>query len=114
MKCYIITLMVLALGSPVFAQQTTMPDNTLLLDYYQTQRFDKAADYLKKNYPEPISDINILKALAYCTQMDGKLPEAEAYYERIYALDSTSVAVLYSLGSINMSRGNETKAEIYY
>ncbi len=114
MKYYITFFVLFALGSPVFAQRASAPDNALLLEYYQTQRFDKAADYLKKTYPEPISDIKILKALAYCTQMDGKLPEAEVYYERVYALDSTSVAVLFSLGSINMSRGNEAKAEIYY
>jgi tetratricopeptide (TPR) repeat protein len=114
MKCYISLLAILLLAMPSFAQQTTSPDNALLLDYYQTQRFDKAAEYLKQTYPEPINDIKILKALAYCEQMQGKLPDAEAYYERVYAIDSTSTSVLYSLGSINMSRGNEVKAETYY
>jgi len=114
MKCYIICLFLVILATPVLAQQSAQADNALLLDYYQTQRFDKAADYLKKTCPEPISNIKILKALAYCSQMQGKLPEAEAYYERVYALDSTSTSVLYSLGSINMSRGNEAKAEVYY
>src|ERR1700744_6757413 len=106
MKYHICFLLVLGTVSPVFAQQTTPADNALLLDYYQTQRFDKAADYLKKTYPEPINAIKILKALAYCSQMDGKLPEAQAYYERVYALDSTSTSILFSLGNINMRRGN--------
>jgi len=114
MKYYIIWLLYLMLAIPALAQQSAQPDNALLLDYYQTQRFDKAASYLKETYPEPISNIKILKALAYCSQMQGKLPEAEAYYERVYALDSTSISVLYSLGSIDMSRGNEEKAGIYY
>jgi tetratricopeptide (TPR) repeat protein len=111
---YYTSLFFALLTMPVLAQQFAQSDNSLLLDYYQTQRFDKAAEYLKKTYPEPISNIKILKALAYCTQMQGKLPEAEVYYERVYALDSSSTSVLYSLGSINMSRGNETKAEVYY
>jgi tetratricopeptide (TPR) repeat protein len=46
--------------------------------------------------------------------MNGELPEAETYYERIYALDSTSTSVLFSLGGINMRRGNEQKAEVFY
>lgn len=114
MKPFHISLIFIMLALQSFAQQSTQPDNSLLLDYYQTQRFDKAADYLKKAYAEPISDIKILRALAYCSQMQGKLPEAEAYYERVYALDSTNTSVLYSLGSINMSRGNEAKAQGYY
>lgn len=114
MKYYLLCISFLILATTVLAQQPTQQDNALLLDYYQTQRFDKAAEYLKKAYPEPISDVKILKALAYCSQMQGKLPEAEAYYERVYALDSTSTSVLYSLGSINMSRGNKAKAEVYY
>lgn len=114
MKYHLICLLFVLIALPALAQQSPAPDNSLLLDYYQTQRFDKAFDYLTKTYPEPISDIKILKALAYCSQMQGKLPEAEAYYERVYTLDSTSTSVLYSLGSINMSRGNEVKAEGYY
>lgn len=114
MKHHILILAFLLISISAFSQQTASPDNAVLLDYYQTQRYDKAADYLKQNYPEPINDIKILKALAYCSQMQGKLPEAEAYYERVYVLDSTSTSVLYSLGSINMARGNEAKAETYY
>lgn len=114
MKYYILLLLITGLFPPVFAQDTIRQNNTLLLDYYQNQRFDLAADYLKQNNPEPITSIKILKALAYCNQMDGKLPEAETYYERVYAMDSTSTSVLFSLGSINLRRGNEVNAGVFY
>jgi len=114
MKYYFFLTFFICLFPPAFAQQTSTINNALLLEDYQNQRFDQAADYLKQTYPEPITDIKILKALAYCSQMDGKLPEAENYYERIYAIDSTSTSVLFSLGSINLRRGNPLKAEDFY
>lgn len=114
MKIYPVILFLLCFFQPSFSQDTAKLNNGLLLEYYQNQRFDEAAAYLKKTNPEPITDIKILKALAYCTQMDSKLPEAESYYERIYAIDSTSTAVLFSLGSINLRRGNSQKAEVWY
>jgi len=112
---YIISLILITLFSkPVFAQDSSKINNALLLSYYQDQRFDQAADYLKKTNPEPIADIKILKALAYCSQMNGKLPKAEAYYQRVYNLDSTNTGVLFSLGSINLRRGNTEKAKAWY
>src|ERR1700739_1558460 len=83
----------------VFAQETTKVDDALLLDYYQTQRFGEAADYLKKNYTEPITSAKALGQLAYTCNMAGRLAEAEGYYQRIYAIDSTNTPILYSLGS---------------
>ena len=114
MNYYILLLLITSFFQHVFSQDSTKQNNALLLDYYQNQRFDLAADYLKQNNPEPITDIKILKAMAYCNQMNGKLPEAETYYERVYAMDSTSTSVLYSLGSINLRRGNEVNAEVFY
>ncbi|SDS86748.1 Tetratricopeptide repeat-containing protein [Mucilaginibacter mallensis] len=114
MKYYIILVLITSLFQHAFSQDSTKQNNALLLDYYQNQRFDLAADYLKQNNHEPITNIKILKALAYCNQMNGKLPEAETYYERVYAIDSTSTSVLYSLGSINLRRGNEINAEVFY
>jgi len=114
MKYIISPVLFLCFFTSTFAQQNTTINNALLLEYYQNQRFDQAADYLKQTYPEPITDIKILKALAYCSQMNGKLADAETYYGRVYMIDSTSTAVLYSLGSISMRRGNEQRAANYY
>ncbi len=85
-----------------------------MLEYYQTQRFAEAADYLKKIYPEPVSDIKALTQLAYTSQMAGKLADAEGYYQRIYNTDSTNTTVLFNLGAINIRRGNNLRAEVFY
>jgi len=114
MKLSLITILIFCISNTIFAQDTAKFNNNLLLDYYQTQRYDKAADYIKLNNPEPITSIKILKTLAYCMQMQGHLPEAETYYQRVYLIDSTSTAVLFSLGNINLNRGNLPKAEIWY
>ncbi|MGN6640894.1 MAG: hypothetical protein ACTHJ8_18435 [Mucilaginibacter sp.] len=111
MKRYLIFSILVCLASTAFAQQI---DNNLLLEYYQNQRFAEAADYLKKTYPEPVSDPKILASLAYTSQMAGRLPEAEVYYLRIYDKDSTNTAILYNLGAINMRRGNNARALIFY
>lgn len=111
MKCGLIITTLVFLTSFAFAQQI---DNNLLLEYYQNQRFAEAADYLKKTYPEPVSDPKILASLAYTSQMAGRLPDAEAYYLRIYEKDSTNTAVLYNLGGINVRRGNNASALVFY
>jgi tetratricopeptide (TPR) repeat protein len=97
-----------------FAQENNKVDDALLLDYYQTQRFGEAADYLKRSYAEPITNAKALGQLAYTCNMAGRLAEAEGYYQRIYAIDSTNTPILYSLGSLNLRRGNNQKAGIYY
>jgi tetratricopeptide (TPR) repeat protein len=96
------------------AQQKITAGDSLLLEYYQNQRFADAADYLKKTYPEPINDSKVLKSLAYTSQMASRLAEAEVYYQRVYNLDTTNTGVLLSLGSINLRRGNSSKADGYY
>lgn len=114
MKSILICITVCMSSFIGFAQQTNKPDDALLLDYYQNQRFGEAADYLKKTYAEPITTIKPLGQLAYTSNMAGRLAEAEGYYQRIYAMDSTNTPVLYSLGSLNLRRGNTTKAEAYF
>jgi tetratricopeptide (TPR) repeat protein len=114
MKCTLLSLFTIFIGLSLFAQGVPTLDNGLLLDYYQNQRFADAADYLKKTFPEPVTDIKILSGLAYSSQMAGRLPEAEGYYERIYMADTTNTAVMFSLGSLNARRGNNIKALAYY
>jgi tetratricopeptide (TPR) repeat protein len=88
--------------------------DALLVDYYQNQRFAEAADYLKKTYPEPITDMKILSSLAYASQMAGRLPDADGYYQRIYKTDTTNAAILFHLGNINARRGDNLKALVYF
>jgi tetratricopeptide (TPR) repeat protein len=114
MKSILICITVCLSSLMSFAQETHKIDDALLLDYYQTQRFGEAADYLKKSYAEPITSTKALGQLAYTSNMAGRLADAEGYYQRIYAIDSTNTPILYSLGSLNLRRGNNTKAEAYY
>lgn len=94
--------------------QTNTANDAVLIDLYQNQRFAEAADYLKRNYPEPLTDLKIIGRFAYVNQMAGKLPEAENYYLRIYQQDSTSIPVLLNLASIQVRRENNIKALFYY
>lgn len=114
MKIMILGLITISFAQCVFGQTQSKPDDALLLGYYQTQRFADAADYLKRTYPEPVSDEKVLTQLAYTSQMAGRLADAEGYYQRIYDADSTNTTVLFNLGAINLRRGNNVKAETYY
>ena len=102
MKHICFTFILVNLISAAFGQQPAKADETLLLEYYQSQRFADAADYLKKTYPEPVTDTKALTQLAYTSQMAGKLADAEGYYQRIYDRDSTNITVLFNLGAINI------------
>ena len=114
MKYTVFVILFSGLIIPALAQQTPAIDNSLLLEYYQTQHFGDAADYLKKTYPEPVTDLKILSSLAYSSSMAGRLPEADSYYQRIYAADTTNTTVLFNLGSVNERRGNNARAVVYY
>jgi tetratricopeptide (TPR) repeat protein len=114
MRNILILSFLICLFKTAIGQQLPAANDALLLDYYQNQRFAEAADLLKKTYPEPVTDVKVLSKLAYTSQMAGKLPDAEGYYQRMYNIDSTNNAVLYSLGAINLRRGNNVKAEKYY
>ncbi|WP_259069357.1 tetratricopeptide repeat protein [Mucilaginibacter sp. X4EP1] len=114
MKRSILLVLLISFCHSLFAQSNNKADDSLLLEYYQTQRFSEAADYLKKTYPEPVSDVKILSGLAYASQMAGRLPDAEGYYQRIYLTDTTNITTLFNLGSINARRGNDAKAIEYY
>jgi tetratricopeptide (TPR) repeat protein len=111
----ILTLLITIWFIPAaLGQQSPKADDALLLEYYQNQRFADAADYLKKTYPEPVTDAKILASLAYSSQMAGRLPDAEGYYQRIYSSDTTNTAVIFSLGNIMVRRGDNVKALFYY
>ena len=114
MKLLFISLIIIYFIPAVYGQQGSKADDALLLEYYQNQRFADAADYLKKTYPEPVTDLKILGSLAYSSQMAGRLPEAELYYGRIYAADTTNTTVIFSLGNIMARRGDNVKALFYY
>jgi tetratricopeptide (TPR) repeat protein len=114
MKTILTSFLFLCLFTTTFAQQSSKLDDALLMDYYQSQRYNEAVDYLKKSFPEPITDLKVLSRLAYTSQMANKLPDAEAYYQRAYDKDTTNQNILFNMAGINIRRGNLPKAEQYY
>ncbi len=98
----------------VYAQNAPNYDKEKLLEYYQSQRYADAALYLQTVYPEDTKDIKALNQIAYCYMMAGKLPEAEKSYLKIIDQQPNSLPVLFSLANINLKRGQNLKAGIYY
>lgn len=88
-------------------------DKEKLLEYYESQRYAEAAQYLQSIYPEDTKDIKALTQMAYCNLMSGKLPEAEKNYLKVNAVQPNSLPVLFSLANINSRRGNKAKAKAY-
>lgn len=88
-------------------------DKEKLLEYYQSQRYAEAAQYLQSIYPSDTKDLKALSQMAYCNMMSGRLPDAEKNYLQINTLQPSSLPVLFSLTNINARRGNNAKARGY-
>lgn len=108
-----LSLVLLLMCAATFAQNSTTKTDSTLIELYQTQKFGEAADLLKKTYPEPLNN-KVLAQLAYASNQAGRLPDAEAYYQRLYSIDSTNLSVLFNMASIQMRRGNNAKSLAYY
>ncbi|TCC92162.1 hypothetical protein EZ428_10560 [Pedobacter frigiditerrae] len=95
-----------------FAQSTVL-DKEKLLEFYQTQRYADAAQYLQSIYPADTKDVKALSQMAYCNMMAGKLPDAEKSYLTINEIQPNTLPVLFNLANINSRRGNDLKAKSY-
>lgn len=113
MKNLIIISLFLLVTLSCFAQ-SSKTDDAILLDYYQSQNYLQALDYLKKANPEPVTDAKTLSKLAYTAQMANMLPDAQSYYQRIYDIDTTNNSALFAIGNINLRRGNDQLAEQFF
>ncbi|RQO75366.1 hypothetical protein DBR43_08395 [Pedobacter sp. KBW06] len=98
----------------VQAVQAQAVDKEKLLDYFQTQRYAEAAQYLQNIYKEDTKDPKELSQLAYAYLMAGKLPEAEKNYLKLYAEKPADISGLFNLANINIRRGNNVKAKEYF
>jgi len=107
-------LILVVLGSTAYAQNAPAIDKEKLFDFYQTQRYADAAQYLKSMFGEEVSDFKTLSQIGYCFLMAGNNVEAEKFYTKAYALQPLNLPILFSLGSINTKRGNTDKAKLYY
>ena len=97
-----------------YGQGKAVLDNEKLLEYYQTQKYIDAAQYLKTIYAEDTQDEKEISQLAYANMMAGKLPEAEKNYLKLHDKQPQNLPVLFSLANINLRRGNDEKAKAYY
>ncbi len=97
-----------------YGQTKAVLDNEKLLEYYQTQKYIDAAQYLQSIYAEDTQDEKEISQLAYANMMAGKLPEAEKNYLKLYEKQPQNLSTLFSLARINIRRGNDEKAKAYY
>jgi tetratricopeptide (TPR) repeat protein len=114
MKKLLIFLSLFSLGLAGYTQNASVVDKEKLFDFYQTQRYADAAQYLKGIYGEEVNDFKTLSQIGYCFLMAGNNVEAEKFYSKAYALQPQSLPILFSLGNINTKRGNTEKAKLYY
>ena len=114
MKNFLTLLALVMLSLAGYAQNTSVVDKEKLFDFYQTQRYADAAQYLKGIYGEEVNDFKTLSQIGYCFLMAGNNVEAEKFYTKAYTLQPQNLPILFSLGSINTKRGNTEKAKLYY
>lgn len=108
--------LLLLFSFPLFlsAQQNAAADQTKLLEYYQAQRYQEAAEYLKTVYPAETNEARELAQIGYANMMAGNMAAAEKSYLKLYQQQPNSLAVLFNLASISRRRGDEAKAKTYY
>lgn len=114
MKNSLFIICFLSLSKLMFAQSSTAIDKEKLFDFYQTQRYAEAAQYLKTAYTESTSDLKAVTQIGYCYLMAGNTAEAEKYYLKAYQLQPKSLPILFSMANIAGRRNNVEKAKNYY
>ncbi|WP_316750594.1 tetratricopeptide repeat protein [Pedobacter gandavensis] len=113
MKKILLSFVILISSYAVNAQTTTVIDKEKLLDFFQTQRYLEAAQYLQSVYTEDTQDPKEISQMAYAYMMAGKLPEAEKNYLKLHEAKPDDIAGLFNLSNINSRRGNNVKAKEY-
>ncbi|WP_316797888.1 tetratricopeptide repeat protein [Pedobacter frigidisoli] len=114
MKKLVLLFFILVMISEGRAQNSGVVDKEKLFDFYQSQRYAEAGEYLKEVYGSQNDDPKILTQIGYCFLMASNFPEAEKFYVKAYTLQPTNLPILFSLASINTRRGNNERARNYY
>lgn len=112
MKTLLLLSFFAALPSFLCAQSPAV-DKEKLIEFYQTQRYAEAAQYLQTVYDSNTTDVRALGQMAYCYLMSGNLLAAEAQYQKIDSIQPNTSSVLFSLANINSRRGNRLKTRTY-
>lgn len=108
-----LSILLIGLSFKTVVAQTVKIDTEKLLEYYETQRYAEAAQYLQSLYLTDTQDAKALTQIAYCQMMAGKLPDAEKNYMKVNTLQPNTIPVLFSLASISSRRGNSANAKTY-
>ncbi|RBQ10092.1 tetratricopeptide repeat protein [Pedobacter miscanthi] len=114
MKNLLTLLALFSFSLTIYAQNGDVLDKEKLFDFYQSQRYADAAQYLKSIYGDAPDDFKTLSQIGYCFLMAGNNVEAEKFYSKAYTLQPLNLPILFSLGSISSKRGNTEKAKRYY
>jgi len=114
MKKILLFFMLINAIQTASAQDSLKVDNEKLVEFYQTQRYAEAADYLKSIYQADTQNPKELAQLAYVNLMAGKLPEAENNYLKLHTLQPTNLPAILSLAGISNRRADAKKAKAYY
>lgn len=114
MKKLLLFMLSILLSFGLFAQKQALLDKEKLFDFYQNQKYNEAATYLKNIYGEDVRDVKAISQIGYCYLMCGNNVEAEKFYTKAYNQQTQSLPILFSLANINARRGNINKAKLYY
>lgn len=98
----------------VNAQNKPILDKEKLYDFYQSQRYLEAAQYLNNVFGDLPEDQKVIKQIAYAYLMAGNNAEAEKYYMLAKAHEPQNLTLLFSLASIQIKRGQYEQAKVYY
>jgi tetratricopeptide (TPR) repeat protein len=97
----------------LLAQGQVKPiDKDKIKDFFEDQEFDDAISYLLPIARNDSNDLEILSELAYAYYMNEDWNTALAYYQRIYAIDSTHFLANHYLALIQMNTDPE-QAQVY-
>lgn len=112
MKNFLTLLFLFNLNLVGYAQNASAVDKEKLFDFYQTQRYADAAQYLKSIYGEEVNDFKTLSQIGYCFLMAGNNVEAENFTAKpIHCNHKTSLFSLVWAASI--TKGEYRKGQKY-
>jgi tetratricopeptide (TPR) repeat protein len=81
--------------------QSSVPDKTKVMEYFQNQQFEEAINYLAPAVANDSANLQLLGLLAYANYMNDNIPVAKKYYQKMFDIDSNNISANQYLASIN-------------
>ncbi|QNN43119.1 hypothetical protein [Pedobacter roseus] len=110
MKNLLLLLTFFSLNLTLFAQNAPAVDKEKLFDFYQSQRYAEAAQYLKSIYGEELNDFKTLSQIGYCFLMAGNNVEAENFYSKAYILQPQNLP-FFLVWAASITKGGIVKRQ---